>query len=291
MAIRIDKGTVSSTASLPYVAIKVDDANVKEEIGDFISWDVGSLAAHIYNSTYAYINGKIPSATTTDYYAAGGFLPNPQRFTENLNLSAFSTEGVNMLLISPWHVIGSHVSATGAISFVDSLGNTLNRTVTAISPFSQNTLDANKNFVGLLDSPINSISPIKFLPADYTSYLKGCTTIAGNPLVFIRKKQFGGTKVQTLQGFLTIDDSGFSATLRDNMAEPFINWTSAIVGGDSNGAVFCVINDEPVLITSLNNTSGGRNYANHLADIQGLIDGLRSGETLSTVDLSTFRTY
>lgn len=291
MAVKITAGTVSSQSTLPFVAVQNQDIVEQQKSLEFLCWDAGSVARAVSDNILNYISGKTVSATTTNLYATGTLLPNTSRFTGDLDLSALSVGGVNMVLISPWHVIGSHLSATGAISFTDPLGNLVEREVLSLEAFSQNTDATNQNFVGLLDEAVTTITPISLLPATFTDYVKNAQATTGTPLIFIRKKQAGGNKVELLEGFLRTTNTGFSATLRKNTTSPYTSWSTNIVSGDSNGAVFWSIGGQAVLITSMNNTGGGRNYANHISEIQGYMDTLRAGETLQTVNLTEFNSY
>jgi hypothetical protein len=271
------------------------------------SWVEGSLARHVTDAVQSMIIGKSVSALNSNWYDTSRNIPpayqeqypNPNRITGGLNLNAISIGWwKNMVLISPRHVIGSHLSGTGAIKFHADDGSIIERNVIAISPFNTNDkTEADKNFVGLLDAAIplsgaGSIKPMAILPPNYASKLALARTTEKIPV--LRKKQAGGNKVEILDA--TLSDSNFFASARLLRSErlPFSDWTSHIESGDSNGAVFIPIdvaggtNYQAILVSSINNTQGGRNYAVHFNHIQTLMNGLLEGYTLPVVDLTAF---
>jgi hypothetical protein len=70
----------------------------------------------------------------------------------------------------------------------------------------------------------------------------------------------------------------------------FQSWSSAIVGGDSNGPVFIPINGLPVLLHCMNYANGGAFYPANSAAIQAAMTSLGAG-SLSYADLSSFASY
>lgn len=255
----------------------------------FTSWITGSLAANIQGAIDGYISGKNPSATTKNVNAAG--VRNPNIFTGALDLSAIPWGGVDMCLISQWHVIGSHVSSTGAIQFMRNDGVIESRNVTAILPFSTNGAAGDMNFVGVLDAAITTITPMQFLPATFTTKIHNA---ANNiyPLQVLRQKQATGTlMIEVIEAYLSTINAYSSTTLRKSTSTPYSSWSSPIESGDSNGAVFAPINGVATILTSMNNVTGGRLYTNHLTEIQTLMTTLRAGSTLTQANIAAFPTY
>lgn len=279
----------------------------------FLNWNSGSLCNHIETAISNYLSGKTPSSTTLQFYEQSGaypntsgdfitsnayFKPNTNRFCNNLNLNAFSVGNFqNMTLISPRHVIGSHLSGTGTIIFRDDAGNYQVRTVISILGFSSNgQTQADAHYVGLLDSPITTITPIKFLPTAYNTKIK-TSSISTTPFQVMRKKQAGGINIELMDCNLVSPNNLSAVTLRKSVRSPYSSWSTSIEGGDSNGQIFVPIdsangtNYEAVLIGSMNNTGGTRSYSLELAQIQSLMNTLVTGYTLQTISLAAFNSY
>lgn len=269
---------------------------------NFLSYVSGTLARHIEDAIFGMIDGKTPDESTLRYFSSTSYpAPNPTRFTGSLDFSAFSYSGPNMLLISPRHVIGSHTSATGQIYFRANDGTIVQRTVTSILPLSTNNTESDQHWVGLLDTPVptngvGAITPLKLLGSSFSTKLNLCKQ-STYKLQMLRKKQAGPyQKVEVIEG--TIFDNPFmlSLSLRKSTRTPYSNWTSDIIDGDSNGAVFLPIDEtggtnySTVLVGSINTSGGTRHYANHITEIQTLMNTLQSGYTLSVANLNFFPT-
>jgi hypothetical protein len=272
----------------------------------FSSWVTNTLAHHIETAIANMISGKVPSATTSDWYdpnapANDSQRPNPNRFTGSLDLFSMSVGYTqNMILISPWHVIGNHTSGTGTIIFRSSNGTYYTRDVTTLAPLASNAANgggAPQDFVGLLSAEIpptgpNAITPIKFLPSTYINKINKAQTTT-YPLQILRKKQAGGNKVEILSAsFFPFVANGLPASKSERV--PFNAWSSLLADGDSNGAMFVPIDPaggtayQAVLVGTVNTPSGGQNYAKALADIQTKMNDLKIGETLQTISLASF---
>lgn len=264
----------------------------------FDSWATGSLAKHIVDSIDGYINGKTPTADNSNLRVDG--VLNPDIFTGSLNLRAMSTwAGPNVCLISPWHFIGSHLLSTCRIGqkvyFEAPGGATIERTVTGILPFTSNGRGTDQHFVGALDAAINEIAPFKLLPADFAYKLPNNTSTAVSTVDYtlpvLRRKQAGGDKIELLGARIYNKNALDSLSLTHYFPDAYNPWMTAIISGDSNGAIFIPVNGESVLLSSMNHSAGSRNYAYHAAEIQSLMTTLHAGETLQQVDLSGFTSY
>jgi hypothetical protein len=263
----------------------------------FDSWIVGTLAKHITDNINTLILGKIYSSNTTDMYVGVGvdtYSPNSANFAHTLDMSCFSTSQYSrMVLVSPSCVIGSHTSLrnTGdTITFRSSTGVYETRSIISSIAFSTNTENASdQNFICKLNTPITSISPAKLLSSLYPAKLI-CAARAYNntgsyPIQMLRTKQAGGlNRIELIEGNINTDNT---VQLRKSVNTPYSEWSSLVEGGDSNGVIFVPINGEVVLVSSMNNVGGGRNFWSMSGEINANINTL-AGESVTYANISGF---
>lgn len=273
---------------------------------EFLSWTANSLGAHIEASIRAMTLNKTAGAATQAVLSSssgGASSPNHIRntnlFTGALDLTAISIYGTayssNMfpvVLISPRHVMAGHAGASPGqqVVFKNSVGAYEVRTVTSQVPVS---LNVGENYVGLLDSDITTITPMKLLPTTWASYLP--TLFELNyicKLPVLNKGWTAGDFIRILRASKIIDYyiSSYAIVLEPSNDVEFSSWSSEIVGGDSNGPVFVPINGEPVLLHCMNYSNGGAFYPANSAAIQTAMTSLGAG-TLTYADLSAFTSY
>lgn len=251
------------------------------------SYVVGSLGKHVRDSIATMVSGKTPSATTQNVltsssggWAAPNHVRNPSLFTGALDLTAISvyTEQNDcnrypMVLIASNYVLAGHAGTYPGkkVVFKNSVGNYEVRTVIAQVEVNKTFGD---DFVGVLDAPINTITPMALMPASWNSYWPSYNKHRIF-LPVLNKGWTAGDKIRILENYgiaNTTPDLKF-LQLRPNTQE-FTGWTSDIIGGDSNGPVFIPVNGAPVLLHCMNYSSGGANYANYLAEIQYAMNAL-----------------
>lgn len=303
-----------------------DMTNVAGTYDSFSSWVTGTLAHHIENAIANMISGKSPAASTSSFYDPDGPLtnesadwqrPNPNRFTGTLDLSSFSIGyWCNAILISPRHVIYSHLNGNPTIKFRAPDGTYHTRTVTEL-PFQSNGVggsgDVDDNWVGILNadipiSGVGAIQPAKFLPSNFGTKMKKATingyvndTTPATRLAVLRKKQAGGAKVEILDAILRTTTQPLSLDLKRSVRVGFKDWSSDLIGGDSNGQVFVPIDEaggtnyKAVLLSSINTGGGGRNFCTQLTEIQTIMNTLSTAAglnpanyVLGQVSLATF---
>jgi hypothetical protein len=203
----------------------------------------GTLLENIWNNTAAMISGKTPGTSAQEWVSNSHNM-----FTYPMDLSFVSTDGSVgwcYSLISPWHVITSHVAATGNITFTQTDGTQVSRNIIKLDKF--NTYS--DQYIGILDSPITTITPVKVLPANVSSKLNGASL---NSIPMIRKKQNGGNRLCIMGGISTSGNIYWN----QHVSSIFSPWALTCTGGDSDGVVFVAITIStvvtPVLIHHVN---------------------------------------
>lgn len=265
----------------------------------------GTLLAHIWANIAGMISGKTPSAATQNW------VPNSTTmFSAPLDLSAVSfggSVGWCYTLISPWHVITSHMASTGSINFYQTDGTLVTRNIT--QTFRLPWADGD-NFIGVLDAPITTITPMNILPPNTSTYLKGYSTVHGIPV--LRKKQNGGDRLCIMMGDTISGTVGERFSWNKTLGSIFEPWALTCTGGDSDGVVFVPINTgagmKAVLINHTNFGTypdgsyyggatfyGGANFATvqstmNTASLWARTNGYASAtdQTLTSISLASF---
>lgn len=270
------------------------------------SWVTGTLAKHIEDSISAMFAGHTPGAgdqavlsSSSGGYSSPNHIRNTNIFTGSLDLTSISVYGaaygsniLPVVLISPRHVIAGHAGTQPGYPWVfkDSAGNYQVRTVSSQIKIAS---DFGDNYVGLLDSQITTITPIKTLPSNWASYIPSEDHNPGVTYLPVLNKAFAnGDWIRVLGWYGTpVSSNPYPMYLQPHNRAPFSSWTSAVVGGDSNGPVFVPINGNPVLLHCMNYTFGGSFYPSRITQIQAAMDSLLSGQTLGTANLAGFTTF
>lgn len=274
---------------------------------EFLSWTTGSLGAHIDAAIRTMISGRTAGASTQAVLSStsgGAASPNHVRnanlFTGTLDLSAISVYGTAydsnkfpVVLISPLHVMAGHAGASPGQQIVFKASNGTYEVRTVVSQVIVAN-DWGENYVGLLNSEITTITPMKMLPTTWEQYLPNLTQDSLlSRLPVLNKGWTAGDFIRILnadRAYYWHANLPYSLGLRASTDVEFQSWSSDIVGGDSNGPVFIPINGEPVLLHCMNFTNGGAFYPSSSAAIQAAMTSLATG-TLSYADLSLFPTY
>lgn len=279
---------------------------VKGSDGVFLA---GSLGKHIYDSVAAMISGKSPGATSqavlsssSGGWSAPDHVRNSNLFTGALDLTAISVyteaQGNNkfsIVLISQDHVIGGHAGTWPGkkVVFKNSANNYEVRTVVAQYLVAKNT---GEDYVGVLDSSINTITPMTLMPAGWESYLPNFNSDV-NVLPVLNKGWTAGDYIRILLNSYGADRSATKNFIYlSTGAGIFSSWTSAVIGGDSNGPVFVPVNGSPVLLHCMNYTIGGAHYSYYRTNIQDQMTALsldygKPNRTLGSANLSGFTAY
>jgi hypothetical protein len=101
----------------------------------------------------------------------------------------------------------------------------------------------------------------------------------------LRTKQAGGlNRIELIEGNINTDNT---VQLRKSVNTPYSEWSSLVEGGDSNGVIFVPINGEVVLVSSMNNVGGGRNFWSMSGEINANINTL-AGESVTYANISGF---
>jgi hypothetical protein len=273
------------------------------------SYISGSLANHIDLGVRAMISGKSSGAATQAVLTSSAgqasspaYVRNSGLFTGALSLAAISVYTTAMdsnifpvVLISPWHIIAGHVGCSPGQQIVfkrDDGGYEVRTVVSQLHLAAANS----DNYVGILNSPISTITPMPFLPSNWLTYIPCLEASAGLGyqrgvhLPVLNKGYTAGDWIRILQCYsVTSNDAYMSLTMHS--VSPFASWSSNIIGGDSNGPVFVPVNGVAALCHCMNFTNGGGFYPAQLPDIQAKMNTLGAAQTLTTVNLSGFPTY
>lgn len=270
-------------------------------IKTWVRWIPGSLAAHVHDACAAMIDGRTPSNPAQLVYnsISGGIdalvaTRNAGHIAAAYDLSAISACIGNQtnsqypgVLVTPQHVWCCHVTrAVGdKVAFVQADGTQHIRTIAAATGV------GNSWQLCRLDSPITAITPMRLLPTGWEACM--------------RPGMLWSDNVQLPA--LNIAHAGGAATLRilqiqsrTNYANGFLvgafgygqfrPWSSAVVGGDSNGPLMLPINGQLVLVGTqvLASLSGW-------PDAYGIEAALQTvgpaGYSISRADLSAFVRY
>lgn len=227
-------------------------------------WLPGSFCNHVKQAIDSFIANKTPNGFNSNstcpytmmFTTVGGdtFVPNPTCITTGkLDLSAFAITGQDMILITPYHVYGSHTSSTGSITFRHPSGTYETRNITAIASGSY-------GWVGILDSPVLDIPPIKMLPANFVNYLGVFSKnkiLQSLQIPVLRRKQYNYTGMEILVTTFTTPTTTTLNVPDPSLQNNYYSWSSYVQGGDSNGAVIVPVdpiggtNYQPVLVGAL----------------------------------------
>jgi hypothetical protein len=286
---------------------------------EWVSWNANSLSAYLDSTIRSMIANKTPGAATQAVLSStSGGVSNPNHirnanlFTGALDLSAISIYGTAfncnifpVVLISPRHVMAGHVGASPGQQVVFKTPSGSYEIRTVISQFEIEPRYGS-DFVGLLDTEITTIVPMKLLPPTWASYIPSCTHYeeayfttkipvlnkgwaAGD---YIRILEIRSVVAYTFQGAHMPYLWAHDGILGNKPLEPaFQPWSSEIIGGDSNGPIFMPINGEPVLLHCMNfSGGGGKFYPDISANIQAAMTSLGPG-SLTYADLTGFASY
>lgn len=262
------------------------------------SYVAGSLGKHVRDAIAAMVLGKTPGTPTQGVlqsssgdWSAPAHVRNPGLFTGALDLSAISvyTEAnasnkYPMVLVSQHHVIGGHAGTYPGkrVVFRGSSGHEV-RTVLAQTRIDKAT---GEDYVGVLDAPILTITPMSLLPSTWRNYWPSYNSDR-HTLPVLNKGWTGGDRIRVLENYggTWAENNLEYLFLRAHTSE-FAAWSSAIIGGDSNGPVFIPINGAPVLLHCMNYASGGANYANYSAQIKAAMDAMSTAQSKPTQNLT-----
>ncbi len=268
----------------------------------FSSWITGSLAKHIDDNIRTLVSGKSPGSTTQLFLTSNNgnisspnVIRNSSLFTGMLDLTSisimrtgFTNEQFPVVLISPRHVISGHVGlgVGNQVVFKDSSNTYQTRTISNTIRIDTGT---GEHYISLLDSAINSITPMSFLPSTWRTKLP---SLGNNTwtLQVLNKGFTAGHYIRVLESYGV---SGNQLNLRKSTDSTLFSWSSDIIGGDSNGPTFVPINGVPVLLDCMNYSNGGTMYSDVLTSINSIMASLLPSPlyTATTVDLSGFNTY
>lgn len=271
-------------------------------INKFTSFKAGSVGEHCLAQINALVSGKTPSVITQAHMQACNFdsanpvaTVNPSAFCASLDwtgISVMNWGGTAQeakhpgVLISPRHLLtASHYptnagSSTEYVVFKDSLGNYQKKTV--VSSYDL----GNDIRVLLLNSAVTNCKIYPVLPQNYMNYLHSIAaydgTYSGPVLPVLSRKMHDAAGNWYSMGFWNIGFVGITGSLIGYTQAYFAGneyveiykdglglWSSIILGGDSGGPSFTVINGEPVFL-------GTFHYANYFPPIHDNITTINS---------------
>ena len=317
-------GWVNSTTVLSNHVFNAIHSMTAGKTSALTNWEVSgessSAATNNTQSFLTYSNNDITSPAVTR---------NPNLFIGTLDIpwSTIMTSQAGVVesgcefpvqLIHPYIAISSHVGYSVGDKFVwlDTSNSYQTRSVVQVQQlFGIYGL----HFIYLLDSPVTTITPVKFLPGNYRSYLPSfgqsfsidfpvLTHSHGGPLYQVIG-QYGYVDIlninvssayMTATGLQSWNSGSVTtyppASSTSGMSD-LTTWSWITYGGDSNGPVFIPIdqaggtNYQAVLPTNLNFTTGAAFYADSITIIDGYMNQLYAGAATSKINLTYFNSY
>ena len=184
--------------------------------------------------------------------------------------------------------------ATNIVYFVDSDGNWISRTISAIADHASEDIT-----VGVLNEDLpEDIAFAKILPSDINTFFKIAATVITEktrPIVvgFNIDKQ---ANLRYLRGIKTILDDVLYTNSASDLPDPYDNleYTLSESVPDSSNPLFIIIDGEAVLLTSFFKTTYSPSYSAFLSDINTLIAsadsaaGVTTNLTLTEFNLDAF---
>jgi hypothetical protein len=267
------------------------NANVYRVLRNYVA---GSVCRDINDNMAAMADGKgaatKPLYSTQDHNGAV-YVRNVDCWAASLNLTACSpwnSTGQQFragTAISPLHTLHAwhyQIGVGATIRFVAADNTLITRTVADASVVSVGETDIQ---MALLDSPLPaSITPSRFLPANAWDYFPSKDTWPIQLLALDAQER--ALTRETFQSYKPLD---WSLYAMDSALWPDLSET--IVSGDSGNPIFMVIADEAVLVSHWSTAIRGPLYHLALDSIQDAMDSLGGGQTLQTVDLSSFTDF
>lgn len=302
-------------------------AGLGSSIGPYFhGFRAGSLGLHITAAIQAMISGKTPGAATMAACSANNYdtaapavTRNAGLFCGGLDLSAISVisgagresmPGIGYhfpgALISPRHLLGAwHAPHPSPLVWQRADGSYATANI-----LSRARIDGTDLSVAYLDAAVTGITPLKLLPANWTSYLH--TAAARSyaiklPVLSKAVHDMAGAVADrwNLNHVVGFNPAGSVWGEIRHMPcwctyQPTLGteaWQAPILGGDSGGPVLVPINGEAVLLGTYYSTTTLPMAANWLAEIGAAMVALASAAgdqgayTPATISLAGFTTY
>lgn len=259
----------------------------------FYSFVSDSLAKHCSDAIDTRIAGK---NKVTHGLIHNGTSYNTNRWCSDLDLTGVIREIPRCTAITPRHVVmAEHYQKAGAISFLASDNTIVTRNIIRrqnVGPSNSSDDYRTDITIGLLDQDLPaSIKHYKLLPSNVSGKLPSLQR--GIPALCFDQEE--KALVTDLFSFSFFSRAYFQIPTNETR----LLFYEAKISGDSGNPAFLIINDEPILVTTwtFGGPGSGPVYHNYISEINTAISqvdtaqGINTGYTLTTVDLSGFPTY
>jgi hypothetical protein len=279
-------------------------AKSNQSITDLVGYITGSFANELTLSVDDNIEGTSITGSlsiyTTQNHTSSSYVRNINCWCNDISSSMTcispwnSTGGTQMggTAISPLHVIfAAHyqIPIGATIRFVTGDNQVINRTITnklthpLYSPYYPDIT------VGLLDSPLpSSITPVKILPDNWTTYLPSLSAAYTIPTLCLDQFEHA-----TIADVYEIGNQVKLSYPNRLNSEKRAEYYSIKITGDSGDPVFIRTNNELILLTVL--TFGGAGEGTSISSqktyINTMMSQLGGGYTLTEADLSSFTAF
>lgn len=276
--------------------------NLPEQSGNIIQ---ANLVEHITQNIRNGIQGLSPSATTEDIFstrdnATKSYTRSTTIWKDSVNwtcIPSVASQAGDILanrawfhgvLVTPDIVIGAnHADCYETLGFVDANNNLYERVIQG-GMTGGIQIGSTDIKVKRLTFPVpDSITPAKVLPVwayqGATVKIRPSERAAGIPCVFSNRRK------ELLVGQCSEIDTYVG--LVSPSATDFVPWYTAPSGGDSASGIFFIIENQPVLLSTLFNVTMNPCISENVTAINAAIIALGSSTQLTFIDLTDFISY
>ena len=286
--IKTPVGTRNYTRSMSNTGASTQDV--------FQTFRAGTLGKHITDAMLTLVSGKTASDTTKSLYSANNYnavspavTRNSTCFTASLDLSCISVMNYHVvtlaqdwqhpgLLISPRHVIGAaHWPVGSPMVFMRPNGTF--QSVNIVSQQSDVGVVGSDIQVTYLSAAVTGITPFQVLPSNWATYLPGVSSGVTLKLPVLTKTAHTASGILadqiSINQLKLVQSNGIAQGIWPGLPALATDaWYSTIIGGDSGGPSFVLINNNPVLLCAYFSAPGGFPYGNHVAAINSAMNTL-----------------